>query len=85
MEGTKLRAALPEGARQLSAMARAMVTDMAGYGGHPVSADEASWDKLADTFKEQIENADCRYLVAESSEGELLGFAAGEVHTASQR
>ena len=77
-EGIDIRLACPEEAQQLSAMARAMVTDMASYGGHAVSTEQSSWDELADMFKGQIEDADYRCLVAESSEAKLVGFAGGE-------
>ena len=78
LEGIDIRLARSEEAQQLSAMARAMVTDMASYGGHAVSTEQSSWDELVDIFKGQIEDANwC--LVAESSEGKLAGFAGGEV------
>ncbi len=78
-EGIDIRLAYPEEAQQLSAMARAMVTDMASYGGHAVSTEQSSWDELADIFKGQIEDTDYRCLVAESSGTKLVGFAGGEV------
>jgi GNAT superfamily N-acetyltransferase len=79
MTNTELRTARVSDAARLSEMARAMVTDMANHGGHPVSIDESSWTNLADIFTRQIGEPDFRYIVAESTQGEIVGFAGGEV------
>ena len=79
MEGIDIRLASSGEALQLSEMARAMVTDMASYGGHAVATEQSNWAELADIFKGEIEDPDYRHLVAVASEGKLVGFAAGEV------
>ncbi|MEA3337683.1 MAG: GNAT family N-acetyltransferase [Chloroflexota bacterium] len=76
-----LRAARAGDAPQISAMTRAMVADMASYGGHPVSTDDSNWERLTGIFRMQIEKANYRYVVVELADGNLAGFAGAEILT----
>jgi GNAT superfamily N-acetyltransferase len=76
-----LRDARADEAKLIVPMVRRMVADMAGYGGHAPALDEAPWDKLAAEIAKDLGGCRTKFVVAQSSEGEWLGVAGGELIT----
>ena len=58
-------------------MIRLMVTDMADLGGHAPAAEDSAWDKLTAGIAEELNNPSVRYMLAQSSNGEIAGGVAG--------
>ena len=62
-------------------MIRLMVTDMADLGGHAPAAEDSAWDKLTAGIAEELNNPSVRYMLAQSSNGEIAGVAGARLVT----
>ena len=77
----RLRDVRSDDARLVTPMIRRMVADMASHGGYAPAGDEASWDKVTAGMAKDLGSPRTKFVVAQSSEGEWLGVAGGELIT----
>jgi ribosomal protein S18 acetylase RimI-like enzyme len=80
MEAITIRNALPKDGSTITELIRAMVTDMASYGGYPPATDYSAWETLRCIIVEELSDAKT-YLLAVASTGEIAGLGAAELIT----
>jgi len=83
MQGFTLREAKSDDARFITQMVRAMVEDMAHYGGYAPASDAAAWEKIRATIADDLNGNNVRYVIVESAERDQLGIAGAELITLS--
>jgi ribosomal protein S18 acetylase RimI-like enzyme len=76
-----LRQVLPDDVTTVVQMIRLMVTDMASYGGYVPATDAASWDKLTTGIAEDLTDANCRFVFAQTKTDEIVGIGGAELIT----
>ena len=81
MAAITIRNALPEDGSTITELIRAMVTDMASYGGYPPATDYSAWEALRCLIVEELTDAKINYLLAVATTGEIAGLGAAELIT----
>jgi ribosomal protein S18 acetylase RimI-like enzyme len=67
--------------RSIVQMIRSMVADMANYGGHAPTTDDAALENVAAAIVDELKGNNTKYLIAESAGGNLVGLAAAKLVT----
>src|SRR5262249_30196039 len=60
---------------------RAMVTDMASYGGYPPATDQSAWEALRCGIAEEFTDASVTYLLAVATTGEIARLGGAKLIT----
>jgi ribosomal protein S18 acetylase RimI-like enzyme len=76
-----VRNALPEDTSTIVELIRAMVTDMASYGGYPPATDQSAWEALRCGIAEEFTDASVTYLLAVATTGEIAGLGGAKLIT----
>jgi ribosomal protein S18 acetylase RimI-like enzyme len=77
-----IRSALPEDASTIVELIRAMMTDMASYGGYSPAADHSAWEALRRGIAEELtNNGGVTYLLAVTTSGEIAGLGGAKLIT----
>ena len=79
MDGITVRDATHDEANTIVQMIRRMVADMAGYGGYAPAVDDTAWSTLTAGIAEELKSNRAKYVVAESSNGDPVGAAGGQL------
>jgi ribosomal protein S18 acetylase RimI-like enzyme len=74
-----IRDATHDEAGTVTQMIRHMVADMANRGGYAPATDDTAWRALMDAIAEEIKSTESKYLIAESTDGKLVGAAGGRL------
>jgi ribosomal protein S18 acetylase RimI-like enzyme len=67
--------------RSIVQMIRSMVADMANYGGHAPTTDDAALENVAAAVVDELKSNNAKYVIAESADGDLVGLAAAKLTT----
>jgi GNAT superfamily N-acetyltransferase len=81
MNGMTVRDARGDEVRPIVQMIRSMVADMASYGGHAPTTNDAALENLAAAIGDELKGNNAKYLIAESADGNLAGLAAAKLIT----
>jgi ribosomal protein S18 acetylase RimI-like enzyme len=81
MGAVTIRNALPEDGSTIIELIRAMVTDIASYGGYPPATDYSAWEALRCLIVEELLDAKFSHLLAVATAGEIAGIGAAELIT----
>jgi GNAT superfamily N-acetyltransferase len=82
MGGTiAIRNALPEDTSTIAELIRAMMTDMASYGGYPPATDCSAWEALRCRIAQEFTDASVTYLLAVTTTAEIAGLGAAKLIT----
>jgi GNAT superfamily N-acetyltransferase len=81
MAAIALRNALPEDTSTIVELIRAMMTDMASYGGYPPATDHSAWEALRRGIAEELTDASITYLLAVATTGEIAGLGGAKLIT----
>jgi hypothetical protein len=81
MGAINVRDATHDEARSIVQMIRQMVTDMASYGGYAPATDDGAWNELTAGIFNELKGNSVRYVIAETTNGEAVGVAGGELIT----
>jgi ribosomal protein S18 acetylase RimI-like enzyme len=81
MAETIIRKASREEVTTVVQMIRLMVEDMASYGGYTPAPDAASWQKLTTGVAEDLDDANCRFVFAQTKTDEIVGAAGARLVT----
>jgi len=76
-----VRNATPDDTSSVVELIRAMVTDMASFGGYPPATDHAAWETLRSGIAEELSEADVAYLLAVVANGEVAGIGGARLVT----
>ena len=81
MGAIAVRNALPEDISTIIELIRAMVTDMASYGGYSPATDQPAWEALRCGIAEEFTDASVTYLLAVATTGEIAGLGGAKLIT----
>jgi GNAT superfamily N-acetyltransferase len=81
MGAIAVRNALPEHTSTIVELIRAMMTDMASYGGYPPATDHSAWEALRCGIAEELTDASITYLLAVATTGEIAGLGGAKLIT----
>lgn len=72
-----IRLALASDIDIVSDFFRAMLLDMATYGGHAVATDAENWKKVVAGLTDEIQREDCFWYLAEDEDNNVVGTCGG--------
>jgi GNAT superfamily N-acetyltransferase len=81
MNRMTVRDARGDEVRSIVQMIRFMVADMASYGGHAPTTNDAALENLAAAIGDELKGNNAKYLIAESADGNSVGLAAAKLIT----
>jgi GNAT superfamily N-acetyltransferase len=76
-----VRNASREDASIVVELIRAMVTEMASFGGYPPATDSSTWNTLSDEIADELSGSDIAYLLAVAAGGEIAGLGGARLIT----